>query len=41
MRMHSQPTLQWNDTDGDGFGDEITGNGGDACPETTRQDRNV
>ena len=22
---------QWNDTDGD-YGDEITGNGGDACP---------
>jgi hypothetical protein len=24
---------QWNDTDGDGYGDNLTGNNGDQCPE--------
>ena len=27
-----EPT-QWRDTDGDGFGDDVNGNQGDACPE--------
>ena len=28
-------STQWNDTDGDGFGDELTGFEGDACPTTS------
>ena len=28
-------STQWNDTDGDGFGDELNGTQGDACPEAS------